>query len=412
MTTDINPTLLPEYRMRYLSACCILKDEVPFIAEWLTYHSLVGVEHFFVYDNESAVPISGHPLLKKYLEAGRATVVSMPGKTRQLPAYSHCLENFGPSSKWIAFIDLDEFICTSEFQDIRQLLAEFEDYACLAANWLCFGSSGHLKRPEGLVLQNYQELLTGQAHINLHIKSIVQPAKIDRVRTAHSFYPKNGEYAVNALHLPLSPGAPVCPLSHRRIRINHYLIKSQQDFEHKSARGRADLDTGKPTLDYVTFYKQSAQAGERDNSVEHYSAQIAEFIKTGQLPPLFVQDLPDLDACMASCAEFIRRGEIVQAEVCLCHASIHFSEEAQLWVMRAFLRRHQQKIEQALFFLQRAFRYNELPQAYEELMDVLIAAGQKRDAKKVLDFLKYAQTVQTKSAQLKRKLEIAEKLLA
>ena len=38
---------------RYLVACAIFRDEAPYLAEWIAFHRLVGVEHFFLYDNGS-----------------------------------------------------------------------------------------------------------------------------------------------------------------------------------------------------------------------------------------------------------------------------------------------------------------------------------------------------------------------
>ena len=37
--------------MVYLSLCAIMKDESPYIREWLLFHLEVGVEHFYLYDN-------------------------------------------------------------------------------------------------------------------------------------------------------------------------------------------------------------------------------------------------------------------------------------------------------------------------------------------------------------------------
>ena len=50
--------------MRYLALCCIVKDENMFLKEWLAYHALLGVEHFYIYDNMSAVPVREAGLLR------------------------------------------------------------------------------------------------------------------------------------------------------------------------------------------------------------------------------------------------------------------------------------------------------------------------------------------------------------
>ena len=34
----------------YLSICAIYRDEAPYLVEWIEFHRLVGVEHFYLYD--------------------------------------------------------------------------------------------------------------------------------------------------------------------------------------------------------------------------------------------------------------------------------------------------------------------------------------------------------------------------
>ena len=36
-----------------LAVVAIMKNAGPYIKEWLDYHLLAGVEHFFIYDNDS-----------------------------------------------------------------------------------------------------------------------------------------------------------------------------------------------------------------------------------------------------------------------------------------------------------------------------------------------------------------------
>ena len=38
----------------YLTLCAIAKNEGRYLQEWIEYHKMLGVEKFFIYDNESA----------------------------------------------------------------------------------------------------------------------------------------------------------------------------------------------------------------------------------------------------------------------------------------------------------------------------------------------------------------------
>ena len=55
----------------YLSVCAIYKNEARYLAEWLEFHLLAGVEHFFLYDNNSTD--DHREVLAPYLRAGVVT---------------------------------------------------------------------------------------------------------------------------------------------------------------------------------------------------------------------------------------------------------------------------------------------------------------------------------------------------
>ena len=64
----------------YLVACAIFRDEAPFLAEWIAFHRLVGVDHFFLYDNGSQD--EPESVLAPFLAEGCVTLkpwpISMP----------------------------------------------------------------------------------------------------------------------------------------------------------------------------------------------------------------------------------------------------------------------------------------------------------------------------------------------
>ncbi len=397
----------------YLAACCIAKDEEPFIAEWLIYHSLIGVEHFFIYDNFSATPLEEHPVVQKFVNQGRVTIASIAGKAMQLPVYAHCLQIHGPQCKWIAFVDLDEFICPLRTGDMRALLAEYEDYSGLALNWKCFGSSGHLSRPAGLVMQNYQERFTKRHPLNFHVKSIVQPDKTANVHTAHAFYPHQGQAAVNDQLRPLPFGASLCPTSWEKACVNHYILKSQEDAEHRMRRGRADVNSDKPTIEYDYFCRLAREPQEKDSSITRFVQPVARLLESSEIPPPNTDALSgdDLPRYTRLAGLFIQEKRFAEAEILLCHAAMHHAEKAQLWVTRATLARHKGEYDSALLFLKKAMSLDELPQSYEELLDLYIIMGKRKEGRAVLEFMLHASTVQTDSTALKHKLALAAKML-
>ena len=45
----------------YVIICAILKDETPYLIEWVEHHLKIGVEHFVLYDNNSIIPARHTP---------------------------------------------------------------------------------------------------------------------------------------------------------------------------------------------------------------------------------------------------------------------------------------------------------------------------------------------------------------
>ena len=91
----------------YLSVCAIFKNE-PDIKEWIEYHRIIGVERFYLYDNDSQ--LNEKEILKPYIEKGIVVYKYLPGNQQQFVAYRDALYRYKNETIWMALIDLDEYI--------------------------------------------------------------------------------------------------------------------------------------------------------------------------------------------------------------------------------------------------------------------------------------------------------------
>ena len=73
--------------MYYLTACLIFRDAASYLEEWLRFHLLVGVEHFYLYDNDSSDDYLS--VLRPFCAEGKVTLTRWPGPMQQLKAYAH-----------------------------------------------------------------------------------------------------------------------------------------------------------------------------------------------------------------------------------------------------------------------------------------------------------------------------------
>ena len=222
----------------YLSACLCFKNAANYLAEWLAFYTVLGVDHFLLYNNESTD--SYERVVAPYMAAGTATLIDFPGKGIQHAVYSHCLSTYGHRTRWLMFCDDDEFLFPVEDVCLPLVLHRYERFAGVAVAWMLYGSSGHWAQPRGLVIANYAMRSAATDH---HVKCIVDPSRIVRpIVVGHHFECVPGEVVVDengdAMTGPLHPRP-----STNILRINHYLTKSRTEMFER--RRRIQVNTGR-----------------------------------------------------------------------------------------------------------------------------------------------------------------------
>lgn len=156
---------------RWLCAAACMKNEASYIEEWLRYHLLVGVEHFYLYNNNSEDEIE--EVLRPWIECGLVTYTVWPGRHQQFAMYRHALKKAAPETRWLAFIDIDEFIQVLDGRKLSDFLREYGEASQLVIMWQHFGSNGRLKRDEGFVIERFTRREEGTCHVG---KAITRPA--------------------------------------------------------------------------------------------------------------------------------------------------------------------------------------------------------------------------------------------
>jgi hypothetical protein len=222
----------------YLSVHACLGYDTEYLREWIEFHRLVGVERFFLYNNGDRD--SQRELLEPYVEDGIVVLHEFPGLPVQVPAFEHCLEHHRTDSRWIAFIDTDEFLFSPTDTPLPEVLAGYEDAPGVGICRAFYGPSGQQTKPPGLVVESY---LTRIASPNprggaIAVKSVIDPSRAGRTLSPHGFEHTAGPL-VDERHRPID-GFTVNPPILERLRINHYWTRSEEELELKFSRRRAD----------------------------------------------------------------------------------------------------------------------------------------------------------------------------
>jgi hypothetical protein len=220
----------------YLAASTIYRDDAAYLPEWIEFHRLVGVERFFLYDNGST---DDHlEVLAPYLEAGIATrhewampFLSPQGRPKALVrAFEHCVGAHRDDARWIAFLDVDEFLFSPTGAPLPEVLRDYEDHPGVVVSRVEFGASGHVAKPSGLVIESYVERRPVRPDDEALFKTIVDPSRVALCLGAHSFVYRDGapvDERMRPVDMIRHPTRK--PIAWERLRAHHYGTKSEEE---------------------------------------------------------------------------------------------------------------------------------------------------------------------------------------
>lgn len=236
-----------------LAICSIFQNEARFFKEWLEFHKLVGVQHFYLYNNNSTDNYK--EILAPYIQKGEIDVYDWPetdhGLKAQLSAFNDCLTRTRNKVKWVAFLDLDEFLFPVSDFDLKDVLKEFEECAQVSVNWFMFGTSNIAKIPDNALM--IECLTKCDPKGNKHVKSIVRPERVKSIVNPHYALCLPGFVQVNPekklIHGFFSP-----EISSGVLRINHYWTRDRYHLETIKIARVKDLSANHMVLDNTSWY--------------------------------------------------------------------------------------------------------------------------------------------------------------
>ena len=221
-----------------LAVCAIFRDEARYLAEWVAFHRIQGVERFYLYDNLSSDGWRAE--LAPEIESGVVEVTHWPPEPGQMSAYDDCLERHRDDVRWIAMIDIDEFLFSPSGAPLPEILRRFDTHPAVAVNRRFFGTNGHQRPAEGLVTESYPMRSRDDDPSNVLVKSIVFPRMTLGAHSAHTFRLRGTPVGEDGLPAPQATREPATA---NLLRINHYYAKSEEDFQRKLVTPRADSGT-------------------------------------------------------------------------------------------------------------------------------------------------------------------------
>ncbi|XP_020233212.1 glycosyltransferase family 92 protein RCOM_0530710 [Cajanus cajan] len=228
-----------------LCACTMVWNQARAMKEWVMYHAWVGVQRWFIYDNNSDDEIDD--VARELDSKGyNVTRVVWPWIKSQEAGFSHCGLKAKEECKWVGFFDVDEFFYLGEGKKnaLRSIVANFspsKSVAELRIGCHNFGPSGLRSHPKQGVTVGYTcRLRSPERH-----KSIVRPdlLHVSLLNVVHHFELREGFEARKV--------APYVAV------VNHYKYQVWETFKAKFFRRVAT---------YVVDWNEEVNIGSKDRA--------------------------------------------------------------------------------------------------------------------------------------------------
>ena len=244
--------------------CLIVRDEVDSLIEWIAYHRMIGFDKIVIYDNQSADGTS--ELLASLAIGGLIEHIEWPSnlfserENVQVKAYQHAAQN--QKFDWICCLDADEFFVLETANNIEEWIdCVGIKKMPIALNWKVFGSGGALRAESGLVTDRFitcGDVNDGVCH---HIKTFGPRELVNHGAIVHTHgWPlADGQFYVDACGRPVDVAGHtrVVPARWEGAWINHYIVKSKEEFEKKMRRGvviKSDKDPEKYSQNFDNYF--------------------------------------------------------------------------------------------------------------------------------------------------------------
>jgi hypothetical protein len=287
-----------------------MKNEAPFVLEWIAYHKVIGFDEIVICSNPSNDGLE--EILAALAEAGeirhlRATVpVGLGPQFVASKAYS---DQVGfRDHDWYLWLDADEFLNVHVGdRTISALIAALAKRQFALINWRVFGSGGQSSFPGRFISPDFARASGADLKANLQQKTLFRfDASIHgfgRIGIHRPRLKRPSGVSVDAT--VVGKGVAADPSSRRHqnwlggsdlagnasvsqeefgwslAQINHYIVRTPEFFALKRQRGRGfAADAAGPANDRHTdaFFAAHDRNEEEDRSILHWEARVTEEI--------------------------------------------------------------------------------------------------------------------------------------
>lgn len=288
-------TLSAPMAERILALTCV-RDEGPNLIDWVAHLRSLGVGEILVYANDCA---DGTSDLLDALARGGAVIhvpnVVPPGRTPQWSALRQARTHPAVlEAGWIMAIDVDEYPALAPPLLSLHDLIDAAAADAIVLPWRLFGNAGHIRRPDAPPTAAFTRAIRADAlypALSRFFKTLFRRAAfaapgVHRPKPAGDSVPRWTDGSGRMLPDAFAHGGQIMlwggPMAADLVQLNHYSVRSVDDFVAKARRGLPN-HTGKPVD--LTYWTERNFNEVTDTRIErHAPAAAAEARRLRALP--------------------------------------------------------------------------------------------------------------------------------
>ncbi len=282
-----------------------MKNEGPYLLEWLAYHKSIGITDFCIFSNDCTD--GTNLILNRLDQMGVVKHFDNPLGPRMDPqraAYSRANKtDWVKAADWVLIVDADEFLNIHVGdRSIDALIDACGNPDAISVNWRLMGSQGQSKMSDELVTERYTRGSSFEDPENGLVwgfKTLFRPALFGFFGVHRPKFQSETEIKPGMVKWTNAAGKPMGDkylekgwrgnsdnVTNEFAQVNHYAIKSREDFLLKRLRGTAN-SKNKDRIDMEYWDKYDINTCE-DTTImtDGIQSQIDEWMKDDDLAAL------------------------------------------------------------------------------------------------------------------------------
>ncbi len=277
-----------------------MKNEGPYILEWIAYHRVIGFKQFLIYTNDC--DDSTVKILERLTEMGivqheaNKVLIRGPHKSALKAAMTHPMTQ---AADWILVSDIDEFLNIKVGDgSVQALIDHVPNADAIPITWRLFSHDDQVKFADQLFIEHFtdaERALDNGGFVMRYAKTLFRRLDaVERLGLHGPMIKKDHEadykwFSPNGRQLGQGDSLfrPATEFGYEAAQMNHYAVRSVDGYLVKRDRGRANHV--KDILG-AYYWRKMCRGGEEDTTIHrHVEATKAEMARLMEDFPLAKQ---------------------------------------------------------------------------------------------------------------------------